>query len=80
MDHLCYLCFVFVMLSCFLISALWSPVGKGLTSWLPCMLRYFGVFVTFSYGVLDQVWYLIVSIPEFCLLAYLVYYNLLKLH
>ena len=34
MDHLCYLCLVFVMLSHLLISALWSPEGKGLTSWL----------------------------------------------
>ena len=34
MDHLCYLCLVFVMLSCLLISALWSHAGKGLTFWL----------------------------------------------
>ena len=34
MDHLCYLCFVFVMLSRLFIAALWSPAGKGLTSWL----------------------------------------------
>ena len=34
MDHLCYLCLVFVMLSRLSIAALWSPVGKGLTSWL----------------------------------------------
>ena len=35
MDNLCYLCLVFVMLSCFFfIAALWSPEGKGLTSWL----------------------------------------------
>ena len=34
MDHLCYLCLVFVMLSRLLIAALCSPVGKGLTSWL----------------------------------------------
>ena len=34
MDHLCYLCLVFVMLSCLLIAALLSPEGKGLTSWL----------------------------------------------
>ena len=31
MDHLCYFCIVFVMLSCLLIAALWSPAGKGLT-------------------------------------------------
>ena len=34
MDHLCYLCLVFVMLSRLFIAALWSPGGKGLTSWL----------------------------------------------
>ena len=33
-DHLCYLCLVFVMLSRLYIAALWSPEGKGLTSWL----------------------------------------------
>ena len=34
MDHLCYLCLVFVMLLRLFIAALWSPGGKGLTSWL----------------------------------------------
>ena len=34
MDYLCYLCLVFVMLSHLFITALWSPAGKGLTSWL----------------------------------------------
>ena len=30
----CYFCLVFVMLSCAsVIIAMWSPVGKGLTSW-----------------------------------------------
>ena len=33
MDHLCYLCLVFVMLSRLFITALWSPEGKGLTYW-----------------------------------------------
>ena len=28
-DHFCYFCFVFVMLSCLFIAALWSPAGKG---------------------------------------------------
>ena len=32
-DHLCYLCLVFVMLSRLFIAAFWSPAGKGLTSW-----------------------------------------------
>ena len=34
MDHLCYLCLVFVMLSRLFIAALWSPAGKGMTPWL----------------------------------------------
>ena len=33
MDHLCYLCIVFVMLLRLFIAALWSPEGKGLTYW-----------------------------------------------
>ena len=37
MDHFCYLCVVIVLFSCLFIAALWSPVGKGLTSWLCCM-------------------------------------------
>ena len=35
MDHLCYFC---LLLLCFqarlFVDALWSPAGKGLTSWL----------------------------------------------
>ena len=38
MDHLCYLCFDFVMLSC--ASALWSPAWKRLTSWLLFVMSY----------------------------------------
>ena len=34
MDHLYYLCLVFVTLSRLFIAALWSSEGKGLTSWL----------------------------------------------
>ena len=34
MDHLCYLYLVFVMLSRLFVAVLWSPEGKGLTSWL----------------------------------------------
>ena len=34
MAHLCYLCFVFALLSRLFIAVLWSPEGKGMTSWL----------------------------------------------
>ena len=73
----CYLhfMFVFVMLSCLFLVALWSPAGKGLTSWLLCVM-FSCVFVTFPYGVPGlspgQVWYLTVLIPDLCLL-YFVY-------
>ena len=49
MDHLCYLCIVFVMLSRLFIAALWSPEGKGLTSWL--------MFVMCIKILLLPVWY-----------------------
>ena len=35
MDLLCFICLVFVMPLCASVfCALWSPAGKGLTSWL----------------------------------------------
>ena len=33
MNHLGYLCLMFVMLLRMFVAALWSPAGKGLTSW-----------------------------------------------
>ena len=45
-DHLCYLCLVFVILSRLFIAVLWSPTGKGLASWLSFVMFNF-VFVTF---------------------------------
>ena len=60
MDQLCYLCLLFVMLSCLFIAALWSPDGKGLISWLSfvmlkCVLFQFPMW-----------WHLILSIPDLC--------------
>ena len=69
MNHLCFLCLVFVMLSHLFIAALWSPAGKGLTSCLSFVM-FKCVFVTFPCGILGQVWYLIVSIPDHCLLSH----------
>ena len=71
MDHLCNLCLVFVMLSRLFIAALWSPAGKGPTSWF-LLVMFNCVFVTFPCGILGQVWYLIVSIPDLCRLYYFV--------
>ena len=36
MDHLCFM-FVFVILSCLFLAALWSPAGKGLLALLCVM-------------------------------------------
>ena len=47
MYHLCFLCLVFLMLWRLFIVALWSPAGKGLTSWL--LLVMFIAFLLLSY-------------------------------
>ena len=66
MDRLCYLCLVFVMLSRLLIAVLWSPAGKGLTSWILLLMSN----CNFACGILGQVWYLIVLIPDLCRRSY----------
>ena len=69
MDHLRYLCLLLFVLSRLFIAALWSSAGKGLTSWL-LFVMFNCVFVTFPCGILGQVWYLIVSIPDLYRLSY----------
>ena len=64
-DHLCYLCLVIVMLSRLFIATLWSPAGKMLTSWL-LFAMFNCTFVTFPCGILGQVCYLVVLIPDLC--------------
>ena len=54
MDHLFYLCLAFVMLLRLFIAALWSPVGKGLTSQF-LFVMFNCVFVTFPCGILGHV-------------------------
>ena len=71
MDHLCYLCLVFFMLSSLFIAALWLPAGKGMNSWLLFVMSNC-VFVTFPCGILGQVWYLIVSISDLYPISYFV--------
>ena len=67
--HVFYLCLVFVMLLHLFIAALWSPAGKGPTSWLLFEMSNCD-FVTFPCGILGQVWFLIVMIPDLCHLSY----------
>ena len=49
MDHLCFVCLAFLMLSHVFIAALWSPASKGLTSWL--LLLMFIVILLLSHVV-----------------------------
>ena len=60
----------FVMLSRLLLAALWSPAGKGLTSWV-LFVMFNCDFVTFPRGILSQMWYLIVVIPDLCHLSFM---------
>ena len=54
MDHLCYICLVLVCFhACLFVDALWSPLGKGLTSWLSFVISNCDV-VTFPYGILGS--------------------------
>ena len=46
-DHLCYLCLVFVMLSRLFIAAFKSHAGKVLTSWLSFVM--FNCLLSFSH-------------------------------
>ena len=58
-------CLVFAVFCARLfICALWSPAGKGLTSWLSFVVS------SVRIGILGQVWCLIVSIPDLCNLTY----------
>ena len=57
------------MLSCLFVAAYGQLLGKGQPLGSPvCDVSC--VFVTFPCGVLCQVWYLIVSMPDLCLLLY----------
>ena len=49
MDHLCFLCLVFLMFLRLYIAALWSPAGKGLAPRL--LLVMFIVFLLLSHVV-----------------------------
>ena len=77
-DPFCYLCFVFVYhtvlsVPCSLVVTCWERADL-----LALLYGMFScVFVTFPYGILGQVWYLIESIPDLCLLPFIqteVYY------
>ena len=53
MDHLCYVCLVFAILTRLFIAALRSPAWKGLTTWLLYVM--FIVFVFLLSNVVSWV-------------------------
>ena len=65
MDLLCFLSCVARMFIC----VLWSPPGKGLNSWLSFVVSICEV-CHFPIGILGQVRYWIVSIPDLCTFTY----------
>ena len=60
------LLFVMPLCASVYMCALWSPVGKGLSSWLSFVVSN----CHFPIDILGQVWYLIVSIPYLCNITY----------
>ena len=60
------LCFAVLSVSCSLLVTCWEMAG--LLALLHVLFSC--VFVTFPYDVPGQAWYLIVSIPELCLILY----------
>ena len=71
MDLLCFCSVLCLLCLCarLFICALWSPAGKGLTSWLSFVAS---TVCHYPIGILGQVWYFIVSIPDLCTLTYYV--------
>ena len=63
---------LFMSCVCLFIAALWSPAGKGLTSWLLFVISNYD-FVTLPFGIMGQVWYFIVLIPDICRISYFVH-------
>ena len=72
MDLLCFCSVLCLLCLCarLFICAVWSPAGKGLNVWLSFVVSNceFVIFPLVSWVRRD---YLIVSIPDFCTLTYL---------
>ena len=66
MLFLSCVCHAFVSVHYCLVVICW----KELTSLLLLLIVFLRDFATFPCGILGQVWYLIVSIPDLCRLSY----------
>ena len=60
-----YVCHAFVSVHCCLVVTCWERADLLALVW-----DVYCDFVTFSFGILGQVWYLIVLIPDPCCLSY----------
>ena len=67
-------CYVFVRVCLYVLCGLLVEKGWPLGSRLWCLLW----FCHFPIGILGQMWYLIVSIPDLCTLTYFIHFILLK--
>ena len=54
----------FASVHCCLVITCWERTD------LLALVDFYCIFVTFQSGILGQVWYLIVSIPDLCLISY----------
>ena len=58
------------MLSRLFIAALWSP-EREMADLLALVCDVYCNFVNFPFGILQRLWYLIVTIPDPCCLSYI---------
>ena len=75
MDHFCNMscdCHAFTSVHRCLVVTSWERADL-----LALICDVYCGFVTFQCGILGQVWYLIVSIPDLCHLSYFYYPNFL---
>ena len=72
-----HLCFYVLCLSCFCVCSL-PPFGhlKERADLLTLVCDVYCDFVTFPFGILGLVWYLIASIPDPCHLSYFIVWSL----
>ena len=63
-----FFCYIVLSVSCSLVNTCWERADFLALLYVTVSC----VFVTFPKGILGQVWYLIVLIPDLCLLAYCV--------
>ena len=70
-----YFLFVFAVLSCLCHGSLMVTCWERADFLALLYVMFACVFVTFPYGILGQVRYLIVSIPILCFLHYIINFN-----